>query len=88
MRLGRVIGKVWATAKSPSLTGLTLFVMQPLNHDRKPAGSPIIAVDSVGAGEDETVFWVGGAEATLAIQGRVIPSDASIVGIVDSVNVE
>lgn len=88
MRLGRVIGKVWATAKSPSLTGLTLFVMQPLNHDRKPAGSPIIAVDSVGAGEGETVFWVGGAEATLAIQGRVIPSDASIVGIVDSVNVE
>ncbi|MBI4551745.1 MAG: EutN/CcmL family microcompartment protein [Candidatus Latescibacteria bacterium] len=86
MRLGHIIGKVWATAKTPTLTGVTLFVMQPLNHHRKPAGTPIIVVDSVGAGEGETVFWVGGAEATLAIQGRVIPSDASIVGIVDKVN--
>lgn len=88
MRLGQIIGKVWATAKTPALTGVTLFVMQPLNHHRKPVGTPIIVVDSVGAGEGETVFWVGGAEATLAIQGRVLPSDASIVGIVDRVNAD
>lgn len=88
MRLGKIIGKVWATAKTPSLTGVTLFVMQPLNHHQRPVGGPIIVVDSVGAGEGEVVFWVGGAEATLAIRGRTIPSDASIVGIVDRVNTE
>ena len=88
MRLGRNIGKVWATAKTSTLHGVTLFVMQPLNHDRKPAGLPIIAADSVGSGEGEVVFWVGGADATLAIPGRTIPVDAAIVGIIDSMHTE
>jgi ethanolamine utilization protein EutN len=86
MRLGRVIGKVWATAKEPSLKGVRLYIMQPLDYGQRPEGSPIIAVDGVGAGEGEIVFWVGGADATLVFPGRTVPSDASIVGIVDQVN--
>ena len=88
MRLGKIIGKVWATRKEASLHGLKLYVMQPLDHHQTPQGPTLIAVDAVGAGESETVFWVAGAEATLAFEGRTIPSDASIVGIVDSVHTE
>lgn len=86
MRLGRIIGKVWATAKIDTLRGIRLHVMQPLDHHRQPEGYPIIAIDAIGAGEGETVFWVGGGDATLAIPDRVLPSDASIIGIVDQLN--
>lgn len=88
MRLGRIVGKVWATAKIDSLKGLRLHVMQPLDHHSRPEGRPIIAIDAIGAGEGETVFWVGGADATLAIPDRTLPSDASIVGIVDQMQTE
>jgi ethanolamine utilization protein EutN len=86
VRLGKVIGKVWATAKDASLHGVRFYVLQPLDYRRQPEGAPIIAVDAIGSGEEEVVFWVGGADATLALSGRSIPSDASIVGIVDSVH--
>lgn len=88
MRLGKIIGKVWATKKEAALQGIRLYVMQPFNHDRQPAGNPVIAVDTVGAGAGETVFWVGGADATFVLPGRQIPSDVSIVGIVDTLQVE
>ena len=88
MRLGRITGKVWATKKEPSLHGLKLYVMQPLDYHQVPQGSPLIAVDAIGAGEGEMVFWVAGADATLAFEGRTIPSDATIIGIVDSVHAE
>lgn len=88
MRLGIVTGKIWATRKDASLDGIKLYVLQPLDYLLAPQGSPLIAIDAIGAGEGDTVFWVGGGDATLAFDGRIIPSDASIVGIVDSVHSE
>jgi ethanolamine utilization protein EutN len=84
MRLGKVVGKVWATIKDPQLTGIKLYIMQPLTKNLKPAGSPIVVADGVGSGEGEIVYWVGSREGTTAIPGKKIPCDASIVGIVDS----
>ena len=86
MRLGRIIGKMWATAKVESLEGIRFHVMQPLDHHSKSEGNPIVAIDAIGAGEGEMVFWVGGGDAILAIPDRRLPSDASIVGIVDQLN--
>ena len=84
MRLGKVVGKVWATIKDPQLTGVKLYIMQPLTNNLKPTGNPIVVADAVGSGEGEIVFWVGSREGTTAIPGKKIPCDASIVGIVDS----
>ncbi len=84
MKLGKVIGKVWATEKDPQLKGVKLYVMQPINEHYKPMGTPIIVADAAGSGEGEIVFWVSSREATLGIPGRVIPCDATIVGILDS----
>ena len=83
MQLGRVIGNVVATRKDDNLTGLKLLLVQPLSADRQPAGRPLVAVDAVGAGAGEEVFFVRGREAAFPFYPAEPPTDAAIVGIVD-----
>lgn len=86
MQLGRVVGKVWATVKDPKLTGIKLYLMQPVDENDKPVGQPKVAGDTVSCGEGDLVFWVGSAEATVAYGEKTVPCDVSIVGLVDRVN--
>ena len=88
MHLARVTGTVVATQKDPNLDGCTLLVLAPLTAERRPSGPAIVAVDTVGAGEGEEVFFVRGREAALPFFPTQVPTDASVVGIVDYVNVE
>ncbi|MGE0702924.1 MAG: EutN/CcmL family microcompartment protein [Vicinamibacterales bacterium] len=83
MQIARVIGDVVATRKDEALEGLKLLVIQPLTPDRKPAGRAIVAVDAVGAGVGEEVFFVRGKEASFPFHPATPPVDAGIVGIVD-----
>jgi len=83
MFLARVVGTVVATRKDPGLAGTTLLVIQPLRPDRTPGGKALVAVDSVGAGTGEDVFYVRGREAALPFLPTEVPTDAAIVGIVD-----
>ena len=83
MQLAVVIGDVVATRKDEKLTGLKLLVVQPLSADRTPAGRPLVAVDAVGAGVGEDVFFVRGKEASFPFYPVEPPVDAGIVGIVD-----
>jgi len=83
MKLGRVLGKIWATRKDPKLDGLKFYIMQPVNEVDEKLGSPLVAIDTVSSKEGDLVFWVGGAEATLVLDTHQIPSDVSIVGLVD-----
>lgn len=87
MKLGRVIGKIWASAKDEKLVGIHLYIMQPVDELDAPLGRPVIAADTVGSHEGDLVYWVGGAEACFPIEGRLFPSDVSIVGIVDRLDV-
>jgi ethanolamine utilization protein EutN len=88
MRMGRVIGRVWATAKDEKLTGIQLSVLQPLDEEQKEAGAPLIAADMINSRMQDIVYWVTGAEATFALPDHQIPSDASIVGLVDRMDRE
>jgi len=88
MQIARVIGDVVATRKDEALTGLRLLIVQPLAPDRRPAGRPLVAVDSVGAGVGEDVFFVRGKEASFPFYPMEPPVDAGIVGIVDYWHVE
>jgi ethanolamine utilization protein EutN len=88
MQLARVIGDVVATRKDENLSGITLLVVQPLTPERQPAGRPLVAVDSIGAGVGEEVFYVRGKEASFPFYPIEPPVDASIVGIVDHWHVE
>jgi microcompartment protein CcmK/EutM len=84
MQLARVIGTVVATIKNESLEGRKLLVIQSLNKDLEPQGKPMVAVDSVGAGIHELVFWCRGKEASFPFKRDDTPTDCTIVGIVDS----
>ena len=83
MNIGRVIGNVVVTRKDANLLGVTLLLVQPLTPNRQPAGRPIVAADSVGAGVGEEVFFVRGKEASFPFYPVETPVDAGIVGIVD-----
>jgi microcompartment protein CcmK/EutM len=83
MQLGRVIGNVVLTLKNDTLDGVKLLLVQPLSSSRAPVGRVIVAVDSVGAGAGEDVFFVRGKEASFPFHPTEVPADAGIVGIVD-----
>lgn len=86
MLLARVIGTVVATRKDEGLLGSKLLLIQPMKADRAPAGKPLVAVDAVGAGHGEDVFYVKGREASYPFLPDEVPTDAAIVGIVDHWN--
>jgi ethanolamine utilization protein EutN len=83
MQLARVIGEVVSTIKDPSLTGIKLLVLQPLNPAGEATGRTLVALDSVGSGVGENVFFVRGREAAFPFYPVEPPADATIVGIVD-----
>jgi ethanolamine utilization protein EutN len=84
MQLARVIGTVVSTIKNESLAGRKLLVIQTLNGDLEPQGKPLVALDAVGAGAGELVFWCRGKEASFPFKREDTPTDCTIVGIVDS----
>ncbi|HKV39308.1 MAG TPA: EutN/CcmL family microcompartment protein [Blastocatellia bacterium] len=88
MNLARVVGTVVATVKSDSLLGRKLLVIQPLNRDLVESGQPMVAVDSVGAGAGELIFWCRGRESSFPFTPVEVPTDCTIVGIVDSLYVD
>lgn len=88
MLLARVVGLVVATPKADELEGLRFAVLQPLGADMQERGRPVVAVDTVGAGEGQVVFTAaaGSARAASGMAGR--PVDLAAVGIVDEISRE
>jgi len=84
--LGKVIGNVWATKKYETLKSFKLMIVQPINAEQKATGDPIIAVDTVGSGPGEIIYYITASEAVIPLPVDMAPVDASIVGIVDSIN--
>jgi ethanolamine utilization protein EutN len=83
VQIAKVIGEVVSTMKDANLAGLTLLVLQPLSSSGEPSGRTLVALDSVGAGVGENVFFVRGREAAFPFYPAEPPTDAAIVGIVD-----
>lgn len=88
MYLGRVIGCVWASVKNPGLDSQRLLLVQPVKADLSPSGRVLVCADSTGAGAGELIYWVRGREASFPFLPAEVPSDATIVGIVDELHVE
>ncbi len=87
MDLARVIGCVVCTQKNEGLEGRKLLLVQPVTVQGDDRGTPLVAIDAVGAGAGERVMYVTGREASFAFIPDHVPTDASIVGIVDRVDV-
>jgi ethanolamine utilization protein EutN len=94
MFLAKVTGLVVATQKVASMTGRKLLMVEPLRVDPSDRGRLVgtgrtfVVVDTVGAGQDEMVLIVQGSSARLTPETEKLPVDATIIGIVDTVNVE
>jgi ethanolamine utilization protein EutN len=89
MQIARVIGTVVATKKHPTFEGAKLLLVQPVSLDDTPRGTPLLAVDSVGAGVHEKVLIVlEGRAAGEALGRKAAPVDAAVIGIIDQVDVQ
>lgn len=86
MKLARVVGTVVSTAKNLPLEGKKILVIQPIDGRGRDSGKLLVALDSVGAGVGERVFYVRGKEGSFPWHPQETPSDASIVGILDGMN--
>ena len=83
MHLARVVGTVVSTHKDARRAGVKLLLIQPVASDGAETGRPLVATDAAGAGVGERVFFVRGREAAFPFHPVEVPTDASIVGIVD-----
>ncbi len=88
MWVGKIIGTLVATPKDDSLTGSKLLIVQPVKFGSRPAGNPIVAVDTIGAGTGETVLVVDGSSARHVTGNPQAAVDAAIIGIIDSIEIK
>ena len=86
MYLGRVVGCVVSTMKDNNLAAQRLLIVQPVNPRLEPTGKRQVCTDSTGAGAGELVYWCKGKEASFPFLPAEVPTDSTIVGIVDTVD--
>jgi ethanolamine utilization protein EutN len=88
MYLGRVVGSVWSTAKDSRLDGQRLLLIQPVTPELAPTGRAFVAVDATSsAGAGELVYYCRGKESSFPFLPAEVPTDVSVVGIVDEMHV-
>lgn len=84
MQLGRVVGHAVSTVKHPSLTGWRLLLVQPVTADEKPDGEPLLAIDSLGAGNRDLVILSNdGAGARELVGVKNSPVRWMVLGVCD-----
>jgi len=89
MNLGRVVGRVWSTVKNEALESQRLLVVQPVTPELEDSGKCLICADATGqAGAGEIIYWVRGREAVFAFFPVEVPTDASIIAIVDEIHLK
>lgn len=88
MIIGKVVGNVWATRKDEALNGFKLLVVKPLDEYTERDIPTIVATDIIGAGIGDKVLVVRGSSARKALDRNDAPIDATIVGIIDEVDID
>ncbi|PID56569.1 ethanolamine utilization protein EutN [candidate division KSB3 bacterium] len=88
MKLGKVIGRVVCSKHLEELEGLTLLLVQTLDETQRAVGTPLVAFDTVQAGEGDLVFYETSKEAGRALREWFTPADAAVIGLVDHMTLE
>lgn len=86
MFLGKVVGTVWSTKKTPDLEGVRFLIVHPYDLDREPTKNVVVVADRLGAGAGEVVMCAYGKAARTAIGNQDMSIEAAVVGIVDRVD--
>ncbi len=87
MNIGIVVGTVVSTRKEEELTGLKFLVVRGLDLDGNQTGTVVVAADAVGAGLHEVVLYASGSSARQTKATKDRPVDATIMAIVDRIDV-
>ncbi len=87
MFLGKVIGTVWSTKKDDKLVGAKFLLVRELDIDLNEKERFVVAVDSVGAGDGETVLVASGSSSRMTTFTKDKPVDAVIMAIVDKLDI-
>ena len=86
MFLGKVVGTVWSTKKTPDLEGVRFLVVHPYDLEKEPTRNIVVVADRLGAGAGEIVLCAFGKAARSAIGNQDMSIEAAVVGIVDRVD--
>jgi ethanolamine utilization protein EutN len=87
MKLGRIVGTVVSTQKDEKIQDLILYVVRDLTMGMAGRESFVVAADTVGAGIGEVVLYASGSSARQTKQTDGRPIDASVMAIVDQIDV-
>jgi microcompartment protein CcmK/EutM len=89
MYAAKVIGTVVCTRKDEKMNGMKMQVVQPVSLlTLQDEGKPVVAIDAVGAGSSEIVLVVGGSSARQTVRTTNMPVDATIMAIIDHIDIE
>jgi microcompartment protein CcmK/EutM len=88
MFLGKVVGTVWSTKKTPDLEGVRFLIVHPFDLDKEPTKNIVVVADRLGAGVGETVMVAYGKAARTAIGNQEMSIEAAVVGIVDHMDIQ
>ena len=88
MQIARVVGRLVATVKQDTLSAVALQWIQPVTAAGRSSGKALVAVDRIGVGPGETVYYITSREAALTLDNPFAAVDAGIVGRVDWLNVD
>src|SRR5688500_3857795 len=88
MFLGKVVGTVWSTKKTPDLEGVRFLIVHPYGLDKEPTKNIVVVADRLGAGIGETVLCAYGKAARSAIGNQEMSIEAAVVGIVDRMDLQ
>ncbi len=88
MFLGKVVGSVWATKKTPNLEGLRFLIIHPCDLNKEPNTNVVVVADRLGAGVGEIVICAYGKAARSAFGDQELSIEAAVVAIVDQVDID
>jgi Carbon dioxide concentrating mechanism/carboxysome shell protein len=88
MFLGKVVGTVWSTKKTPDLEGVRFLIVHPYDLDKEPTKNIVVVADRLGAGIGEIVMCAYGKAARTAIGNQEMAIEAAVVAIVDRMDLQ
>jgi microcompartment protein CcmK/EutM len=88
MFLGKVVGTVWSTKKTPDLEGVRFLIVHPYDLDKEPTKNIVVVADRLGAGIGEVVMCAYGKAARTAIGNQEMAIEAAVVAIVDRMDLQ
>ena len=88
MFIGKVVGTLWSTKKTPNIESLRFLVIHPLNLNKAPNTDIVVAADVLGAGVGAYVMVAFGRAARLAVGDENCSIEAAVTGIIDRIDID